>query len=159
MFDIEDYELIRYYCWNTGNNRYLQARDGKNSTILMHRLIFFNKYPDGNFTVDHIGHNKLDNRKCKLRVSTQSNNCKNKTINSNNTSGITGVYWDSDRNKWHSQIGINNKIIYLGRYDNFDEAVKARKEAEEKYFGGWSYDNSMNLYKIDVSSKERNDNM
>ena len=31
----------------------------------------------------------------------------------------------------------------LGYYGNFEDAVKARKEAEEKYFGEYSYDNSM----------------
>lgn len=30
-----------------------------------------------------------------------------------------------------------------GRFENFEDAVKARKDAEEKYSGEWSYDNSM----------------
>lgn len=34
-------------------------------------------------------------------------------------------------------------MYHLGRFDNFEDAVKVRKEAEEKYFGDWSYDNSM----------------
>lgn len=37
--------------------------------------------------------------------------------------------------------------MYLGRFENFDDAVNARKEAENKYFGEYSYDNSQKLYK------------
>ena len=37
------------------------------------------------------------------------------------------------------------KAINLGYFDTFEEAVKERKEAEEKYFGEYSYDNSMRL--------------
>ena len=39
---------------------------------------------------------------------------------------------------------INYKKINLGAFDNKDDAIKARKEAEKKYFGEWSYDNSQN---------------
>lgn len=37
--------------------------------------------------------------------------------------------------KWCAHISINKKQIYLGNFPSFEEAVKARKEAEEKYFG------------------------
>lgn len=40
---------------------------------------------------------------------------------------------------------VNYKDIYLGYYKDFDEAVKVRKEAEEKYFGEYSYDNSQRM--------------
>ena len=44
-------------------------------------------------------------------------------------------------------IAIDKKQIHLGLFDKFEDAVKARKEAEDKYFGEWSYDNSKD-YKI-----------
>ena len=50
--------------------------------------------------------------------------------------------------KWTAYIRKDGKRIYLGVFSNFDDAVKARKQAEEKYFKEWSYDNSMNV-KID----------
>lgn len=53
---------------------------------------------------------------------------------SNNTSGVTGVTWDSSRGKWTAQIVFQGRRIYLGRYANKEEAIAARKEAEEKYF-------------------------
>jgi hypothetical protein len=63
----------------------------------------------------------------------------NKGIISNNTSGATGVIWNKRLNKWQSRITVDKKDIYLGSYNNFEDAVKARKEAEEKYFGEFSY--------------------
>ena len=55
-------------------------------------------------------------------------------IKSNNTSGYTGVTWDKKRKKWKAQLRFKGKNIYLGRYCNKKDAIKARKEAEEKYF-------------------------
>ena len=62
-----------------------------------------------------------------------------------NTSGVTGVNWHKRDSIWESHIRYKDKMIYLGRFNDFNEAVKARKEAEEKYFGDHSYDNSMKL--------------
>jgi len=64
----------------------------------------------------------------------QENNF-NKGLYSHNTSGVTGVSWDKSRNKWEAHIKLNQKKKHLGRYNNFEDAVKARKEAENKYFG------------------------
>ena len=55
-------------------------------------------------------------------------------INKNNTSGHKGVYWIKKRKKWQAAIGFNKKLIILGHYENKQDAINARKEAEEKYF-------------------------
>lgn len=52
---------------------------------------------------------------------------------SSNTSGFTGVRWEKDRKKWLAEIQFKGKRYYLGRYENKEGAIKARKEAEEKY--------------------------
>lgn len=49
------------------------------------------------------------------------------------------------RNKWHSYITINKKTISLGNYDKFENAVKARKDAEKIYFGEYAYDYSQSM--------------
>ena len=67
----------------------------------------------------------------------------NKGLLSNNTSGVTGVTWCSADNKWCARITVNKRRINLGYFNTFEYAVRARKEAEEKYFGEWSYDNSI----------------
>ena len=94
--------------------------------------------------VDHIHGEKSrnDNRKSNLRIATSSQNNMNKRLQSNNTSGVTGVDWQKKHSTWRARITINHHTINLGDFINFDDAVKVRKEAEEKYFGEYSYDNS-----------------
>lgn len=58
-----------------------------------------------------------------------------KKLQSNNTSGTTGVIWDKNRKKWVAQIAFKGKHYSLGRYENKEDAVKVRKEAEKKIFG------------------------
>jgi hypothetical protein len=53
-------------------------------------------------------------------------------IPSDNTTGIKGVVWHKSRKKWQAQIQINKKHMFLGRFDSFEDAIKARKEAESK---------------------------
>ena len=66
-------------------------------------------------------------------------------LRGNNTSGFTGVSWNKQQQKWRSWITYKDNVINLGMFSNFEDAVKARKEAEKKYFGEWSYDNSQNI--------------
>ena len=55
-------------------------------------------------------------------------------LNKNNTSGYKGVHFDKSRNKWIAQIQFQRKTHILGRFDTLAEAIKARKDGEEKYF-------------------------
>lgn len=52
----------------------------------------------------------------------------------NNTSGRKGVWWDKSREMWAAYIQVHGSRVHLGRYHKFEDAVKARIEAEEKYF-------------------------
>ena len=110
----------------------------------MHRLIM-GKFEDDGLVIDHINHNTLDNRKHNLRICTESDNSKNKSLPSNNTSGVVGVSFNKKYNKYETYITINYKRKSLGLYDSIEDAIKTRKDAEEKYFGEYSYDNSMEL--------------
>ncbi|WP_143316850.1 AP2 domain-containing protein [Clostridium sp. HBUAS56017] len=56
-------------------------------------------------------------------------------LQSNNKSGCTGVRWDKTRKKWISNITFRKKVYYLGRHIKREDAIKARKQAEEKLFG------------------------
>ena len=101
----------------------------------VHRLIFlylFNCIPK---EVDHKNRVRSDNRFKNLRSVTKSENSKNKTIQSNNKSGVSGVFLDNKvkLKKWRSQITSNGKVFSLGRFFTFKEAVNARIEAEKKY--------------------------
>jgi hypothetical protein len=138
--DIDDIDKVQKYSWYESDTGYLMSRIN-NKIVRMHRLIM--NVRDKNMIVDHINHNTLDNRKNNLRIASSSQNNMNKTKQSNNTSGITGVSWDKRKKKWRAYIKINNKHSELGLYDNFEDAVNTRRDAEEKYFGEYSYKNSI----------------
>ena len=143
-FDLEDYEKIKDYCWYINQQGYVMAYDynvkENGSHILMHRLIMCS--PD-EIEIDHINHNKHNNKKENLRIVNDSQNQMNKSKQKNNTSGVTGVRWHKKHQKWYAHIGVNRKQIHIGSFDTFEEAVAARKEAEERYFGEYSYNNSI----------------
>lgn len=143
-FDLEDYDKIKNYCWYIDASGYVITDIRTNEsrkTIGMHR--FVTDCPV-DLIPDHIHGNKTrhDNRKSNLRIVTRNQNNMNKTKQSNNTSGTTGVYWNDNWNKWVAQIVVN-KQNYQSGFDSFDDAVKQRKEWENIYFGEFSYDNSM----------------
>lgn len=54
-----------------------------------------------------------------------------KTVRRNNTSGVPGVYWEISKGAWRAAICFKGKRYSLGRYQRFEDAVKARKLAEE----------------------------
>lgn len=51
-----------------------------------------------------------------------------------NKSGYKGVNWDKRSMKWRAQIMLKGKNHHLGLFNNKQDAINARKEAEEKYF-------------------------
>lgn len=54
-------------------------------------------------------------------------------LNGNNTSGARGVS-KGQRKAYRAYINLRRKQVYLGEYDTLEEAVAARKEAEQKYY-------------------------
>ena len=80
--------------------------------------------------IDHIKHNRSDNRLCNLREVSKGENLKNKSRYASNTSGITGVIWHSGRNRWIAAINSDNKRFNLGAFTNKADAVIARQMAE-----------------------------
>ena len=133
-FDKEDYDLIKDYAWRKTAHGYVESRNG-DDFIFLHRLIM----PcDKNHVVDHINHNRLDNRKENLRICTQQENIWNVKRTPGKNSKCVGVSL-TPTGKWVARIKDHKKQINLGCFDNYEDAVKARKEAEIKYFGDYRY--------------------
>jgi hypothetical protein len=82
--------------------------------------------------IDHINQIKSDNRITNLRESNSSLNQQNTNLRADNTSGYKGVSWRKGINKWVVCIYLNNTKIHLGYFDNLDDAIAARKQAEEQ---------------------------
>jgi len=131
-FDLEDYEKIKNYCWYKTKRGYAFTHINTEKQESMHRIIMDSLEDE---EVDHKSRNKLDNRKSNLRTCVRIQNGKNLSIATNNTSGVTGVHYDKSTNKWIARITCDNEVIRLGCFTNFEDAVKIRLEAEEKYFG------------------------
>ena len=134
LCDVDDWEKLKTHCWYKDSQGYARTTilTPKKSSPAFHTLIFTPKEGE---EIDHISRNKLDNRKSNLRSATRSQNMQNKDIISSNTSGITGVRWHSQSGNWAAQINVNKKRINLGYFKNKEDAIKAREEAEVKYFG------------------------
>ena len=139
--DLEDFDKVKDVCWYKNKRGYIRGSYNK-KIVSLHRLIM-DAHP--NISIDHKDHDKSNNRKSNLREATTNQNGMNRQLAVSNKTGVTGFFWYTKLAKWRATIQINNHQIFLGDYDNFDDAVKARKEAEEKYFGEWSYDNSQRV--------------
>ena len=100
-----------------------------------HRIVMFmhNKDFDKSKQIDHINHNKDDNRLENLRVVSSAENMRNQSKLNTNKTGITGVYFNKSRNKFIAQIKVSHQVYYLGCYNTLEEAAAAREEANIKY--------------------------
>ena len=135
-FDLEDYDLIKNYLWKMNEHGYI-VHGTLRTTIQMHRLIM--KVTDPKQIIDHIFSKRFDNRKSQLRIVNSAENAYNHKKSIKNTSGVTGVYWNKRQQKWRAAIKFQGKEQHLGYYLNFEDAVIARKKAEQKYFGEFAY--------------------
>ena len=106
----------------------------KLKTALMHRLIM--DAPDF-MHVDHIDSNGIDNRRANMRLATRSQNMRNRGAARHNKAGFKGVFWNNRCLKWHAQIGVNGKVIYLGLHETPEAAHAAYCEASARLHGAF----------------------
>jgi hypothetical protein len=135
IIDLEDVEKCKKYKWymkNCNNKLYVIGRiDGKSTRLHRYILDFY-----GDLDIDHKDGDGLNNKRNNLRIATRQENMMNqRVLPKNNTSGHIGIWFNKKNNKYTSQIKVNRKGIHLGEYSILEDAIKARKEAEIKYFG------------------------
>ena len=160
LFDLEDYDKIKNHVWHIVGHGYVgctinyhKNEKSKHKNLMLHRYIMGVDSVDWEIqVVDHINGDVLDNRKCNLRLGTQEQNSYNQKTPKNNNSGVKGVYYYKKNKKWGVKIRINGSYTFLGLFENFEDAVKVRKEAEDLYYGEWSYDNSQKINNAEESS-------
>lgn len=134
--DSSDFRRLNKYKWyaifDKKMKSYYAVGKVNGKLIKLHRFIM-RVYTNNNLVIDHKNKNTLDNRKKNLKICTQQENLKNKKIQKNNSSGFCGVYFNKRCNKWQSYIRVSNKRIHLGCFDNREEAISARSQANKKY--------------------------
>lgn len=82
--------------------------------------------------VDHIDGDRSNNRIVNLRAVTHQQNQQNMKKSSRNKSGVVGVSWNKAKNRWDAKISFNGGSVLIGRFTDFDAAVAARKQYEQK---------------------------
>jgi hypothetical protein len=141
VIDAADEALVSPYKWSAFLNgkRYeamsyvWDASAGRSRKIRMHRLLA--SCPAGK-VVDHRNGNRLDNRRCNLRVCTVAENSRNRMKPRGGTSTFKGVHRsDRTRKPWCSRIWSNGRTIDLGRYETEEAAARAYDGAALTYFG------------------------
>lgn len=128
FIDIEDLERVIAHKWRFWKGRIFTGNKKPIS------ITSFLLNPQQNQVVDHKDNNPLNNCKSNLRITTQAKNTINKSLLSNNTSGVSGVDWDKKRKKWAAGIHMNGIRCHLQRWNNIEDAVYARYYAELKLF-------------------------
>jgi hypothetical protein len=122
------YDIIKYK-WFIDKRQRINGHIN-NKIVLLPRFIM--NY-DGHLLIDHTNNNRLDNRKCNLRIVTHSQNAMNRICHKNSSSKYVGV--SKINNKWTASIYFKNKNIYLGCFSSEIEAAKARDIATKNYYG------------------------
>lgn len=130
--DASDWEKLKDHVWNCACSGYATTCNRGSSLKYkeFHRNVIECK--DGLF-VDHINRNRLDNRRCNLRLVTPFQNSLNRNVSKNSESGYLGVR-KRENGKYQARITLDGKTYSLGSFDTIEEAIDARKIGEEKMF-------------------------
>lgn len=144
LIDDEDFDIVSAYKWYAHwkpNGRRFYAitnisRTLGRGTLKMHRLVFGLKDPL--IHVDHIDGDGLNNCRHNLRLCTNTQNHMNLRRYANNTSGLTGVFFEKRRQKWRAEICAQRKRRFLGYFDDAESAAAAYASAAREIFGAFS---------------------
>ena len=109
--------------------------DGKNWFI--HRLVFLMQHGYMPKIVDHINGNTKDNRIENLREANDCENAHNAKLRVNNVSGVKGVSWNKDREKWVVRVN-HNKKTYQKYVQDIELAELVAVEMRAKYHGAFA---------------------
>lgn len=86
------------------------------------------KKPNPKYTIDRINVNG-DYKPSNCKWATRAEQSQNQRVQSNNRSGVAGVIWDPNRNKWRAELTRDGKKLINKRFAKKSEAIKAVKDA------------------------------
>lgn len=139
LVDDEDYEYLSQFKWSYSNGYAIRRKD--KSSIGMHRIIL---NPPKDMSIDHINHNRLDNRKENLRICTHKQNSYNQLWKKeNNHSKYKGVTWAKHTKRWKATIKKDGKVKFLGYFNEEIKAAEAYNKAALICFGNYAKVNKL----------------
>ena len=90
--------------------------------------------------VDHKDTDPFNDKWYNLRLATRTQNSHNRSVGSNNTSGVKGVIWDKIRGKWRARIQSKGKLLYSAYFDDLSVAAQAISEKRKELHGEFARD-------------------
>lgn len=130
-YDLRDQEIISAHKWHISQGYVCTSIKGK--SVRLHRIIM--KVLSKPVQIDHINHNKCDNRRANLRICTASENRRN-SRKFKGSSKYKGVY--RDLNTYHAQIMEAGTVKNLGRYRSAITAAKQYDIKARQLFGAFA---------------------
>ena len=132
------WEMMIQRCYNPNNTHY-KDYGGRGIILCAEWLKFKGFFDDMGVRPIGLSIDRIDNEKgyykANCRWATQTEQVRNQRISKNNTTGFTGVWWSKQRQRYVAEIKVAYKKYHIGVYKILEQAVIARKEAEQKYWG------------------------
>lgn len=123
LVDKQDYKRLSHFRWYLAARRYAVRYDRGKLRYMHHEIL----PRQADLEIDHVNGNGLDNRRKNLRLVSHSVNLHNQSRKP------TGVSLDKRRNKWKARITIQKREVWLGYFENYDDAVIAVTKARGRY--------------------------
>lgn len=144
IVDAIDADLLKSVYVNSGYaRRYSHFEKGRSVYLKIHRVIaerMTGAPIPKDMVVDHINHNRLDNRRANLRLCSHIKNMQNQAKRLDNKSGFKGVVWHKSTGKWQAQIQNSGKKVHLGLYLTPEQAHAAYVAAARELHGDFAND-------------------
>jgi hypothetical protein len=129
VVDAADFELVSRYRWRLHRKGYAITTiraNGRRITLLMHKLILRT-----DLEVDHIHHDKLNNRRSNLREASHAQNCQNRRgANNNSRTGVRGV--SPYRGRFRAQCRVAGRVLWFGDFATIKEAEEVVRAARAR---------------------------
>jgi hypothetical protein len=133
LVDAEDFEWLNQWKWYLANGYATRVEKGK--VISMHRQIM---QPPKGMLVDHINHEKEDNRRINLRICTWQENMYNRSKRRGSVSRFNGVTYRKRSRKWIATVWFKGKHIWSQAFDDEVEAARAYDRKAVEVFGPYA---------------------
>lgn len=167
IVDKEDYERCMEHTWTYHNK--LKTVNATINGATVQLTSFIRNFTKTEEFIMHKDGNNLNFTKNNLIDANGSERIQNNKGHSNSTSMYKGVSWDKSRSKWVVQARALGKNVYIGRFDNEDEAAKAYNEYINEQYGEHAYKNVIGANnnksseetkaeKVEMARKKKNSN-